>query len=209
MHQFRKAISALSSIIFSVTLMGEYKISIIYESGFEFKSQHLLINDLKECSSKKEIENLVSDQDWIKDYYLAYKPFKKEIYLNIKNREPIFILNNKFFYDKKLSKFEYDNSKKNLILVEGPIDNPEDILKLIKEIESIPNTQFKIQTINYSYVNGWDVNSDKTLIRFGNTLTEKRLKNFRDTSKYLLDIGKIPSIIDMRYKDGVALKYGK
>ena len=208
MHQFRKAISALS-IIFSVTLMGEYKISIIYESGFEFKSQHLLINDLKECSSKKEIENLVSDQDWIKDYYLAYKPFKKEIYLNIKNREPIFILNNKFFYDKKLSKFEYDNSKRNLILVEGPVDNPEDILKLIKEIESIPNTQFKIQTINYSYVNGWDVNSDKTLIRFGNTITEKRLKNFRDTSKYLLDIGKIPSIIDMRYKDGVALKYGK
>ena len=208
MHQFRKAISALS-IIFSVTLMGEYKISIIYESGFEFKSQHLLINDLKECSSKKEIENLVSDQDWIKDYYLTYKPFKKEIYLNIKNREPIFILNNKFFYDRKLSKFEYDNSKRNLILVEGPVDNPEDILKLIREIESIPNIQFKIQTINYSYVNGWDVNSDKTLIRFGNTLTEKRLKNFRDTSKYLLDIGKIPSIIDMRYKDGVALNYGK
>ena len=208
MHQFRKAISALS-IIFSVTLMAEYKISIIYESGFEFKSQHLLINDLKECSSKKEIENLVSDQDWIKDYYLAYKPFKKEIYLNIKNREPIFILNNKFFYDRKLSKFEYDNSKRNLILVEGPVDNPEDILKLIREIESIPNIQFKIQTINYSYVNGWDVNSDKTLIRFGNTLTEKRFKNFRDTSKYLLDIGKIPSIIDMRYKDGVALNYGK
>ena len=208
MHQFRKAISALS-LIFSVTLLGEYKINIIYESGFEFKSQHFLINDLKECSSKKEIENLISDQDWIKDYYLAYKPFKKEIYLNIRNREPIFILNNKFFYDKKLSKFEYDNSKKNLILVEGPINNPEDILKLIKEIESIPNIQFKIQTINYSYVNGWDVNSDKTLIRFGNTLTEKRLKNFRDTSKYLLDIGKIPSIIDMRYKDGVALKYGK
>jgi len=208
MHQFRKAISALS-LIFSVTLLGEYKINIIYESGFEFKSQHFLINDLKECSSKKEIENLISDQDWIKDYYLAYKPFKKEIYLNIKNREPVFILNNKFFYDKKLSKFEYDNTKKNLILVEGPINNPEDILKLIKEIESIPNIQFKIQTINYSYVNGWDVNSDKTLIRFGNTLTEKRLKNFRDTSKYLLDIGKIPSIIDMRYKDGVALNYGK
>lgn len=208
MHQFRKAISALS-LIFSVTLLGEYKINIIYESGFEFKSQHFLINDLKECSSKKEIENLISDQDWIKDYNLAYKPFKKEIYLNIRNREPIFILNNKFFYDKKLSKFEYDNTKKNLILVEGPINNPEDILKLIKEIESIPNIQFKIQTINYSYVNGWDVNSDKTLIRFGNTLSEKRLKNFRDTSKYLLDIGKIPSIIDMRYKDGVALKYGK
>ena len=79
MHQFRKTISALS-IIFSVTLMGEYKISIIYESGFEFKSQHLLINDLKECSSKKEIENLVSDQDWIKERSMSYRNlcFQKE-----------------------------------------------------------------------------------------------------------------------------------
>ena len=69
--------------------------------------------------------------------------------------------------------------------------------------------QFKIREINYSYVNGWDVVSDKTLIRFGNDLSEKRFKNFKDTSNYLLDIGKIPSIIDMRYKDGVALNYGK
>ena len=94
-------------------------------------------------------------------------------------------------------------------MVEGPIDKPEVILKLIEEISSISNTQFIIRSINYSYVNGWEVTSDRTLIRFGNDLSEKRFKNFKDTSNYLLDIGKIPSIIDMRYKDGVALNYGK
>jgi len=94
-------------------------------------------------------------------------------------------------------------------MVEGPIDKPEAILKLIEEISSISNTQFVIRSINYSYVNGWEVTFDKTLIRFGNDLSEKRFKNFKDTSNYLLDIGKIPSIIDMRYKDGVALNYGK
>jgi cell division septal protein FtsQ len=93
--------------------------------------------------------------------------------------------------------------------VEGPIDKPEAILNLIKEISSISNAKLKIQSINYSYVNGWDVTSDKTLIRFGNDLSERRFKNFKDTSNYLLDIGKIPSIIDLRYKDGVALNYGK
>ena len=208
MHHFKKIILVLP-LIFSITLLGQYKINIIYESGLEFKSQQLLISKLRNSESRKEIENHIKSQDWIQEYSLIFKPFKKEIYLNIKNREPVFILNNEFFYDKDLHPFKYDLSRRDLIVAEGPIDKPKTILQLIEEIESIPNVQFKITEINYSYVNGWDVVSDKTLIRFGNDLSEKRFKNFKDTSNYLLDIGKIPSIIDMRYKDGVALNYGK
>ena len=208
MHHFKKIVFVLP-LIFSITLMGQYKINIIYESGLEFKSQQLLISKLRDSESRKEIENHIKSQDWIQEYSLTFKPFKKEIYLNIKNREPIFVLNNEFFYDKDLHPFKYDLSRRDLIVAEGPIDKPNTILKLIEEIESISNVQFKIRKINYSYINGWDVISDKTLIRFGNDLSEKRFKNFKDTSNYLLDIGKIPSIIDMRYKDGVALNYGK
>ena len=189
--------------------MSQYKINIVFESGFEFKSQELLISKLKNSKSRKEIENIIRNQDWIKDYSLVHKPFKKDLYLNIKNREPVFVLNEEFFYDKDLYQFKYDSSKRDLIMVEGPIDKPEEILKLIEEIESIPNLQITIRRINYSYINGWDIISDRTLIRFGNDLSKKRFKNFKDTSNYLLDIGKIPSIIDMRYKDGVALNYGK
>ena len=208
MLHLKKTLLALP-LAFSITLLSEYKINIIFESGLEFKSQQFLISKLKKSKSRKEIENHVKAQDWIQEYSLIFKPFKKEIYLNIKNREPVFILNNEFFYDKDLQPFKYDLSRRDLIVAEGPIDKPKTILKLIEEIESISNVQFKIREINYSYVNGWDVVSDKTLIRFGNDLSEKRFKSFKDTSNYLLDIGKIPSIIDMRYKDGVALNYGK
>ncbi len=208
MHHFKKIILVFP-LIFSITLLGQYKINIIYESGLEFESQQLLIRKLRNSESRKEIENHIKSQDWIQEYALIFKPFKKEIYLNIKNRKPVFVLNNEFFYDKDLHPFKYDLSRRDLIVAEGPIDKPETILQLIEEIESISNVQFKIREINYSYVNGWDVVSDKTLIRFGNDLSEKRFKNFKDTSNYLLDIGKIPSIIDMRYKDGVALNYGK
>ena len=208
MLHLKKTLLALP-LAFSITLLSEYKINIIFESGLEFKSQQFLISKLKKSKSRKEIENHVKAQDWIQEYSLIFKPFKKEIYLNIKNREPVFILNNEFFYDKDLHPFKYDLSRRDLIVAEGPIDKPKTILQLIEEIESISNAQFKIREINYSYVNGWDVVSDKTLIRFGNDLSEKRFKNFKDTSNYLLDIGKIPSIIDMRYKDGVALNYGK
>ena len=208
MHLYKKLLLIIV-ILTPTNLFAEYEININFESGFEFESQKILISDLKNSKSKKQIEKILKRQDWIQEYSLIFKPFKKEIYLNIKNREPVFVLNNEFFYDKDLHPFKYDLSRRDLIVAEGPIDKPKTILQLIEEIESISNLQFKIREINYSYVNGWDVVSDKTLIRFGNNLSEKRFKNFKDTSNYLLDIGKIPSIIDMRYKDGVALNYGK
>ena len=83
------------------------------------------------------------------------------------------------------------------------------MLKLIEIIEQKTSINYEINTINYSHVNGWDVNTDDTLIRFGRDLTVKKIDNFVNTSNYLFEISRIPSIIDIRYKDGVALSYGK
>ena len=201
----------LISFIFFTTLCiaKNYEINVNFESGFEYKSQKEFVNQLQFSKSTREIEHLISNQDWIKDYSLRYKPFKKEVFISIRNRMPIFILNKEFFYDKELNKFHFDGSNKDLIMVQGPIDDVKEVLKLIKVIESNSLIQFKIKSIDYSYVNGWDVKSNKTLIRFGKELSEKRLNNFKDTVNYLFEISRIPSIIDVRYKDGVALKYGK
>ena len=201
----------LTSLIFFTTLCiaKNYEINVNFESGFEYKSQEEFVNQLKFLRSTREMEYLINNQDWIKDYSLKYKPFKKEVFISIRNRSPIFILNKKFFYDEDLNKFDFDQSKKDLIMVQGPIDDVKEVLKLIKVIESSSSIQFKIESINYSYVNGWDVKSNKTFIRFGKELSEKRLNNFKDTVNYLFEISRIPSIIDIRYKDGVALNYGK
>ena len=208
MHLYKKLLLIIV-ILTPTNLFAEYEININFESGFEFESQKILINDLKNSKSKKQIEKILKRQDWIKDFTLVYKPFKKEVYLSIENREPIFVLNNQFFYDIDLHKFKFDNSKKDLVIVQGPIKNEEDILVLINRIESVANINFDVIKINYSYVNGWDVITDKVLIRFGNNLTEKKFNNFEYTLNYLFENGKNPSIIDMRYKDGVALNYGK
>ena len=201
----------LTYLIFFTTLSTakNYEINVNFESGFEYKSQEEFVNQLQFLRSTREIEYLVSSQDWIKDYSLRYKPFRKEVFISIRNRLPIFVLNKEFFYDEELNKFNFDQSKKDLIMVQGPIDNVEEVLKLIEVIESNSLIQFKIESIDYSYVNGWDVKSNKALIRFGKDLSEKRLNNFKDTVNYLFEISRIPSIIDVRYKDGVALKYGK
>ena len=208
MHHYKLYISVLF-LFTSLNVSSQYLINLNFESGFEFESQKKLVSELKNSKSKKQIEKILKRQDWIKDFSLVYKPFKKEVYLSIVNREPIFVLNNQFFYDINLHKFKFDNSKKDLVTVQGPIKNEEDILVLINRIESVENLNFDINKINYSYVNGWDVITDKLLIRFGNNLNEKKFNNFEYTLNYLFENGKNPSIIDMRYKDGVALNYGK
>ena len=208
MHHYKLYISVLF-LFTSLNVSSQYLINLNFESGFEFESQKKLVSELKNSKSKKQIEKILMRQDWIKDFSLVYKPFKKEVYLSIVNREPIFVLNNQFFYDINLHKFKFDNSKKDLVIVQGPIKNEEDILLLIKRIESVANVNFEINKINYSYVNGWDVITDKLLIRFGNNLNEKKFNDFEYTLNYLFENGKNPSIIDMRYKDGVALNYGK
>ena len=208
MHHYKFYISVLF-LFTSLNVSSQYSINLNFESGFEFESQKKLVSELKNSKSKKQIEIILKRQDWIKDFSLVYKPFKKEVYLSIVNREPIFVLNNQFFYDVNLHKFKFDNSKKDLVIVQGPIKNEEDILLLINNIESVANINFEINKINYSYVNGWDVITDKLLIRFGNNLNEKKFNDFEYTLNYLFENGKNPSIIDMRYKDGVALNYGK
>ena len=208
MHHYKLYISVLF-LFTSLNVSSQYLINLNFESGFEFESQKKLVSELKNSKSKKQIEKILKRQDWIKDFSLVYKPFKKEVYLSIVNREPIFVLNNQFFYDVNLHKFKFDNSKKDLVIVQGPIKNEEDILLLINNIESVANINFKINKINYSYVNGWDVITDILLIRFGNNLNEKKFNDFEYTLNYLFENGKNPSIIDMRYKDGVALNYGK
>ena len=191
--------------LISTNLFAEYEIEINFESGFEFKNQQLLIETLRKTNSKRKIEKALISEDWIENYSIMQKPFQKKIFIRIKNREPILVLNNKFFYDKDLFRFEYDKSKNDIIFVSAPDDLVEDALKIIARSEA----SIKIKTIKYSHVTGWDIKTDKFLIKFGKDLTEKKFQNFEDTLNYLFEIGKNPSIIDIRYKDGAAIKYGK
>jgi len=199
----------ITFFLFSLSLNAEYEININYESGFEYQSQVILAKDLQNELSKKGIVNLIKKQDWIDNYSIVFTPFQKKVFINIKNKNPLFVLNSEYFYDKDLSRFKYDQSSNNLIKVNGNISEVEDILFLIKLVESNKLMDLKIDRIEYSFVNGWDVKTKSILIRFGKDISQQRVKNFKDTLNYLYEIRKIPSIIDMRYRDGVALSYGK
>ncbi|MDA8674987.1 hypothetical protein N9M20_05990, partial [Gammaproteobacteria bacterium] len=63
-------------------------------------------------------------------------------------------------------------------------------------------------SINFNHVRGWLINTDSSVIKLGKKIDSIKIKNTKDTLNYLYEKRKIPKIIDLRYKDGVALKYG-
>ena len=189
---------SITFFLFSLSLNAQYEININYESGFEYQSQVILANDLQNELSKKGIVNLIKKQDWIDNYSIVFTPFQKKVFINIKNKNPLFVLNSEYFYDKDLSRFEYDQSSNNLIKVHGDISEIKDVLFLIELVESNKLMDLKIDRIEYSFVNGWDVKTKSILIRFGKDISQQRVKNFKDTLNYVYEIRKIPSIIDMR-----------
>jgi len=199
----------ITFFLFSLSLNAQYEININFESGFEYQSQVILVENLQNELSKKGIVNLIKKEDWIDNYSIVFQPFEKKVFINIKNKKPLFVLNSEYFYDKELTRFKYDQSSNKHIKVNGDINEVKNILFLIELVESNKLMDLKIDRIEYSFVNGWDVKTKSILIRFGKDISQQRVKNFEDTLNYVYEIRKIPSIIDMRYRDGVALSYGE
>ena len=186
-------------------------IDITYESDFYLSSQTQLTKDLNNIKSKNDVEKILLNQDWIKSYYLKLHPFTKEVSVSIINKKPIYILNDMHYVDENSNLFKFDQTQLDLIRVNGPINNRDKILFIIESIKEIQQKNYPliIEVINYDHVSGWQVKTQKYNIKFGKNIPKSKFKTLKDTLNYLYERRTIPSMIDLRYKDGVALDYGK
>jgi hypothetical protein len=212
MRQFTNIyLSALLAIFCSNLSAKNFIVDITYESDFYLSSQTQLTKDLNNIKSKKDVEKILLDQDWIKSYYLKSHPFTKEVSVSIINKKPIYILNDQHYVDENSNLFKFDQTQLDLIRVNGPIYNRDKILFIIESIKEIQqkNHPLVIEMINYDHVSGWQVKTQKYNIKFGKNVSKSKFKTLKDTLNYLYERRTIPSMIDLRYKDGVALDYGK
>lgn len=184
-----------------------FSFSVDFQSGSLFKSQALFLNNLSKTKSKGEIESLIAKQDWILYYSIKYEKDKK-VSISIENKVPIFILNDKYYVDKNFSTFKYDNSNLGFIKVFSPIDEIKNAKTLIDFFEILDN-KYMPNLIEYSYTSGWIASNEKTRISMGKILSNDKLIRLEETINYLNQNTKIPSMIDVRYKDGIAINYGE
>ena len=114
MHQLIKYFLACYFLSFNIFLnAGDLSLDINYESGIQLDSQKAFIKTLSVVNSKKELKLLLDNQDWISSYTMRSLPFDNEVKISIKNRIPIFILNNTFYVDEELKKFKFLKSVLN------------------------------------------------------------------------------------------------
>ena len=211
MHQLLKYFLAIYFLIgFNIFINADDLVfDINYESGMQLDSQKFFNESLSLVISKKELRLLLEEQDWIASYSIRSLPFSKKVHISISNRIPIFILNDRYYVDKDLKKFKFDFTNTSLIKINGDIKDLDNILLLIDLFSAYKETNFALISINFNHVRGWLINTDSSVIKLGKKIDNIKIKNTKDTLNYLYEKRKIPKIIDLRYKDGVALKHGQ
>ena len=194
---------------YSINTFAQLNIEVTFEDPIEFESQLKFIEGLDDIDSVKSLKNALENQEWIDTYILNKVPFDKNIDVYISSKKPLFNLNNEFYVDYDLDQFSYSASNINYLRVNGDISNLSDIINLIEFVKQLDNNIFnKLELIEYSHIFGWLIVLDKTEIKLGKEISNKKLKLLEETIEYLDINNKIPSMIDLRYKDGVAIKNG-
>ena len=194
---------------YSINTFAQLNIEVTFEDPIEFESQLKFIEGLDDIDSVKSLKNALENQEWIDTYILNKVPFDNNIEVYISSKKPLFNLNNEFYVDYDLDQFSYSASNINYLRVNGDISNLNDIINLIEFVKQLDNNIFnKLELIEYSHIFGWLIVLDKTEIKLGKEISNKKLKLLEETIEYLDINNKIPSMIDLRYKDGVAIKNG-
>jgi len=194
---------------YSINTSAQLNIEVTFEDPIEFESQLKFIESLDDMGSVKSLKNALENQEWIDSYILNRIPFDDNVEVYISSKKPLFNLNNEFYVDYDLDKFSYSASNRSYLRVNGDISNLSDIINLIEFANEVDNNIFnKLELIEYSHIFGWLIVLDQTEIKLGKEITNKKLKLLEETIEYLDINNKIPSMIDLRYKDGVAIKNG-
>lgn len=194
---------------YSINTSAQLNIEVTFEDPIEFESQLKFIESLDDMGSVKSLKNALENQEWIDSYILNRIPFDDNIEVYISSKKPLFNLNNEFYVDYDLDKFSYSASNRSYLRVNGDISNLSDIINLIEFAKELDNNILnKLELIEYSHIFGWLIVLDQTEIKLGKEITIKKFKLLEETIEYLDINNKIPSMIDLRYKDGVAIKNG-
>ena len=194
---------------YCINTSAQLNIEVTFEDPIEFESQLKFIESLDDMRSVKSLKNALENQEWIDRYILNKVPFDNNIEVYISSKKPLFNLNNEFYVDYDLDKFSYSASNRSYLRVNGDISDLSDIINLIEFAKKLDNNIFnKLELIEYSHIFGWLIVLDQTEIKLGKEITNKKFKLLEETIEYLDINNKIPSMIDLRYKDGVAIKNG-
>ena len=197
-------------IILSCSNTNNEKIKIFFEKTPTLVEEQKLVLSLSGDFSNKNLLNILNNQNWIESFLIKKSLFQStEIF--IASKEPKYIWQEKFYLDSNLSRFLYLGEYPNLLHLDIPIELIDKWLQFENKFFSIVTAyNLTIFSVSYTKAEGWYFNTKNNIrINLGSELTPNVYKKLSLTLKYIFEKNLTPSIIDLRYKDGAALNYGK
>ena len=186
------------------------KILIVFEKPPTLKKAQELVLNLSSVTPNKNLSKFLNNQNWINSFLIKKHAFKPlEIFID--SKEPKYIWQENFYLDARLSKFSYFGEYPDLLHLDMPIEFVEEWLRVEEEIYALTSAfKIKISSISYSEPEGWHFTTKNNLqIKLGSDLSSEVLEKLQLTLKYIFEKNLTPRIIDLRYRDGAALNYGK
>ena len=200
----------LIPIFFSCSGSTNQKVIIVFEKPPILKQEQELVLALSSQTSKKKLSKFLNNQNWIKSYLIKKNLFKPlEVF--IETKEPKYIWQERFYLDSDLTKFLYFGEYPELLHLYIPIELVNKWSQVEDQIHAVVQTyNLKIFSVSYTEAEGWHLYTENDLqINLGSELSSDVFKKLSLALKYILEKNLTPSIIDLRYKDGAALNYGK
>jgi len=197
-------------IFFSCSNTNNEKIKIFFEKPPNLVQEQKLVLTLSDDPSKKNLLAILNNQNWIESFLIKKSLFQPtEIF--IATKEPKYIWQEKFYLDSNLTMFLYSGEYPNLLHLDIPLDLVDEWLQFENELFSLVTVyNLTIFSVSYSKSEGWFFHTKNNIrINLGSELTSKVSNKLSLTLKYIFEKNLTPSIIDLRYKDGAALNYGK
>jgi len=200
----------IANIFLGCSDLSNQKTIVFFENPQFLEQEKGLLIALEDINSYKNLSEFLQNQNWINSFLIKKNLFKPlEIF--IESKEPKYIWQEKFYLDENLNKFLYFEEHPDLLHLNTPIELVAEWLKVEKQFYGVTEAfNLRISSVTYTEAEGWYFKTRNNLrINMGSDLSHKIFEKLSLTLKYIFEKNLTPSIIDLRYKDGAALNYGK
>ena len=159
-------------------------------------------NDLKRSLYEdKNFETYVKNKGWVQSFIQTTSNQKTTYSITL--RKPIFKIKNNIYYDQNFNQF-FIPHKFNLPTLHIKKDDLKD--EIINQAQLIKKELINLKGLNYSNLSGWQIITDKAIVKLGKVDIGERVKLLNKITNNLRESNSNMINLDLRYQQGYVLK---
>ena len=159
-------------------------------------------NDLKtSLYEDKNFETYVKNKGWVQSFIQTTSNQKTTYSITL--RKPIFKIKNNIYYDQNFNQF-FIPHKFNLPTLHIKKDDLKD--EIINQAQLIKKELINLKSLNYSNLSGWQIITDKAIVKLGKVDIGERVKLLNKITNNLMESNSNMINLDLRYQQGYVLK---